>query len=40
MAKPTTVVTRIGPDRPIWWVVAYKMSSGEISRLSQRLYAF
>src|SRR5207249_10060670 len=31
MAKPTTVVTRIGPDRPIWWVVAYKISSGEIS---------
>src|SRR6516225_12113867 len=31
MAKPTTVVTRIGPDRAIWWVVAYKMSSGEIS---------
>ncbi len=22
MARPTTVVTKIGPDRPIWWVVA------------------
>src|SRR4029077_2301426 len=31
MAKPTTVVTRIGPERATLCVVAYKMSSGEIS---------
>ena len=31
IAKPTTVVTKIKSDRAIWWVVAYRMSSGEIS---------
>src|SRR5271166_7209555 len=31
MAKPTTVVTRIGPERATFCVVAYKMSSGEIN---------
>src|SRR5262249_35292765 len=31
MANPTTVVTRIGPDRLIWWVVAYQTSNGEIN---------
>ena len=30
MAKPTTVVTRIGPERGIWWLVAYQTKSGEI----------
>src|ERR1700730_10521122 len=31
MANPTTVVTRIGPERVIWWVVAYQSRSGEIN---------